>query len=48
MDYDRMRAYGRWAGVVGTSGVEHDVMMRRFQIEASVGAPGSIVVTGIN
>ena len=36
MDYDRMRAYGRWAGVVGTSGVEHDVMMRRFQIEASV------------
>ena len=36
MDHDRLRAYGRWAGVVGASGVEHDVTMRRFQIAASV------------
>jgi putative CocE/NonD family hydrolase len=36
MDYDRMRAYGRWAEVVGSTGVEHDLMMRRFQIGASV------------
>ena len=36
MDHDRLRAYGRWAGVVGASGVEHDVTMRRFQIAPTV------------
>ena len=36
MDSDRMRAYGKWAEVVGPPGVEHDKMMRRFQIRASV------------
>mgnify|MGYP001471520717 CR=1 FL=1 len=36
MDYDRRRAYGRWAEFVGESGVEHDRTMRRFQIAASV------------
>jgi len=36
MDCDRRRAYGRWAEVAGASGVEQDVMMRRFQIGATV------------
>ena len=36
MDYDRARAYGRWAELVGEDGIEHDDMMRRFQIRASV------------
>ena len=36
MDYDRARAYGRWAEFIGPDGVEHDLMMRRFQIRASV------------
>ena len=36
MDYDRARAYGRWAEFVGESGVEHDMTMRRFGIAASV------------
>ncbi len=36
MDYDRARAYGRWAELIGPDGVEHDLMMRRFQIRASV------------
>ena len=36
MDYDRHRAYGRWAEVIGISGLDHDKMMRRFQIADSV------------
>ena len=36
MDYDRARAYGRWAEFIGADGVDHDLMMRRFQIRASV------------
>lgn len=35
MDYDRRRAYGRWAEFVGASGVGHDKQMRGFQLEAS-------------
>ena len=38
MEFDRRRAYGRWAEVVGRAGVEQDVMMRRFQIGPSVEA----------
>ena len=38
MDYDRARAYGRWAEFVGESGAEHDKTMRRFAIAASVDA----------
>ena len=36
MDCDRARARGRWAELVGASGLEHDKTMRRFQIAASV------------
>ncbi|MDA1188836.1 MAG: penicillin acylase family protein [Chloroflexi bacterium] len=36
MDYDRRRAYGRWAEFAGKSGVDGDVLMRKLQIEASV------------
>ena len=36
MDCDRARARGRWAELVGESGLEHDKTMRRFQIAASV------------
>ena len=36
MDYDRRRAYGRWAEFAGETAVEGDVMMRRFQIAPSV------------
>ena len=36
MDYDRARAYGRWARFVGADGVEHDTTMRRFSIRQSV------------
>lgn len=38
MDVDRRRAYGRWAEFVGKSGIEQDVMMRKFQIGATVKA----------
>ncbi len=38
MDYDRARAYGRWAEHIGADGVEHDKTMRRFGIGASVEA----------
>jgi penicillin amidase len=34
MDYDRRRAYGRWAEYVGPSGVTQDLQMRRFRFEA--------------
>ena len=38
MDYDRRRAYGRWAEYAGESAVEQDVTMRRFQIGPTVEA----------
>jgi penicillin amidase len=36
MDTDRRKAYGRWAEFAGKSGVEQDLMMRRFQIGPTV------------
>jgi len=36
MEYDRRRAYGRWAAVVGPTGVEMDRIARRFRLESSV------------
>jgi len=38
MDYDRHRAYGRWAECVGSSAVAQDVLFRRFRLEASAKA----------
>lgn len=38
MEHDRRLAYGSWAEVVGESGVEQDVLMRRMRIRASVEA----------
>jgi penicillin amidase len=35
MEYDRRRAYGRWAELVGTAGLAVDVQMRRFALRAS-------------
>ena len=35
MEYDRRRAYGRWAEWVGPAGVEGDRLLRRFRLEAS-------------
>ena len=35
MDYDRHRAYGRWAEFAGQSGLEQDRFMRRLRLEAS-------------
>ena len=35
MDYDRRRAYGRWAEYAGEVALEQDLMMRRFQLAAS-------------
>ncbi|MBI4641068.1 MAG: penicillin acylase family protein, partial [Candidatus Tectomicrobia bacterium] len=36
MDYDRRRAYGRWAEYAGPSAAAQDEMMRRFQIGPTV------------
>jgi penicillin amidase len=36
MDYDRLRAYGRWAEYAGKPGLEQDRLMRRFQIGPTV------------
>ena len=36
MDYDRRRAYGRWAEFAGETAIEQDKMMRRFQITPTV------------
>jgi len=36
MDYDRMKAYGRWSEYAGQPGVESDLLMRRLQVQASV------------
>lgn len=38
MEYDRRRGSGRWAEVVGQSGLEQDVMMRRFRLADSAQA----------
>ena len=35
MDYDRHRAYGKWAEYTGPAGLDQDTMMRRFRLEAS-------------
>ncbi len=35
MEYDRRRAYGRWAEWVGPAGVEGDRLLRRFRLESS-------------
>jgi len=36
MEYDRRRAYGRWAEYAGPAGVPGDVQMRRFRLGHSV------------
>ena len=36
MDFDRHQAYGRWAEYAGKDAVANDLLMRRFQIRASV------------
>jgi len=36
MDYDRMRAYGRWAEYAGEQGLENDLFTRPLQIYSSV------------
>ena len=38
MDYDRRRAYGRWAELAGAGAVAQDVQMRRFRLAASARA----------
>ncbi len=35
MEYDRRRAYGRWAEVAGPGVLEQDALMRRLRLEAS-------------
>ncbi|MBM3925099.1 MAG: penicillin acylase family protein, partial [SAR202 cluster bacterium] len=35
MDYDRHRAHGRWAEFVGKPGLDNDLLMRRFRLDAS-------------
>jgi len=36
MEFDRRKAFGRWAELVGKSGLDSDITMRHFQIESSV------------
>ena len=36
MDHDRRWAYGRWAEVAGPSAIDQDILMRKFQLRASV------------
>jgi penicillin amidase len=38
MDYDRHRAYGRWAEFAGPVALEQDVLLRRFRLGASAQA----------
>lgn len=38
MDYDRHRAYGRWAELAGPAGLDQDLLMRRFRLKASAEA----------
>ena len=35
MDSDRRRAYGRWAEIVGPTGLEQDILMAKFQLKES-------------
>ena len=46
MEYDRRRGSGRWAEVVGESGLEQDVMMRRFRLADSAQADYEAVAEG--
>jgi penicillin amidase len=59
MDYDRHRAYGRWAELAGPDVVEGDKLMRRFRLRASAEADYRVIsdearamlnayVTGVN
>ena len=43
MDYDRHRAYGRWAELAGPAGLEQDLLMRRFCLEASARSDYQII-----
>ena len=36
MEFDRRKAFGRWSELVGKSGLDSDITMRKFQIESSV------------
>src|SRR5436309_2382857 len=38
MEYDRRRAYGRWAEYAGPGAVAQDAQMRRFRLERSARA----------
>jgi penicillin amidase len=38
MEYDRRRAYGRWAECAGPLALDTDIQMRRFRLEASARA----------
>src|SRR5688572_5440938 len=38
MEYDRRRAYGRWAEYAGPTALLQDIEMRRFRLEASARA----------
>ena len=46
MDTDRHRAYGRWAELAGETGLEQDLLMRRFRLEASARADMQCVSEG--
>ncbi len=43
MDYDRYRAYGRWAELAGQPGLEQDRFLRRLRLEASARADYAFV-----
>ncbi len=43
MDFDRHRAYGRWAELTGPSGLEQDKMLRRFGLKASALADYQVI-----
>ncbi len=43
MDYDRLRAYGRWAEFAGQTGLEQDRFMRGLRLEASARADYAFV-----
>ena len=43
MDYDRHRAYGRWAEFAGPVGLDNDRFMRRLRLEASARADYAFV-----
>lgn len=43
MDYDRHRAYGRWAEFGGPSAVDGDRLMRRFRLRASAEADFQVI-----